>query len=101
MEKENERRKRFFPTVSLGSLVASLSFVGVGIGVYANTIADVRDSKTEIANIKQNEIKREAAEKDSRQEIKQDIRDVKMDVKELNQKLDKVLTEVLRKNNGK
>lgn len=98
MEKENERRKRFFPTVSLGSLIASLAFIGAGVGVYANTIADVRDSKTEIANLKQNEIKREAAEKDSRQEIKQDIRDVKMDVKELNQKLDKVLQEVIRRN---
>lgn len=97
MEKENERRKRFFPTVSLGSIIASALFIGSASGVYATLYADVGNTKTEIANLKQNEIKREVAEKDSRQEIKQDIRDVKMDVKELNQKIDKVLTEILKK----
>lgn len=97
MEKESERRKRFFPTVSLGSLVATLAFVGAGIGLYTQVIADTRDNKTEIANLKVNEIRREVAEKESRQEIKQDIRDVKSDVKELNQKVDKVLTEILKR----
>lgn len=97
MEKESERRKRFFPTVSLGSLVATFAFAASAAGLYTQVIADTRDNKLEIANLKQNEIKREVAEKDSRQEIKQDIRDVKMDVKELNQKLDKVLTEILKR----
>lgn len=91
-----EKRKRFFPVVSLGNILASLVFIGSGIGIYTQTIADVRDNKVEIANIKQNEIKREAAEKESRTEIKQDIRDVKIDVKELNQKIDRVLQEVIK-----
>lgn len=98
MEKDDERRKRFFPTVSLGSLIATLAFLGSGIGIYTQVIADVSNSKTEIANLKVDAVKREAAEKDTRQEIKQDIRDVKMDVKDLNQKIDKLLQETVKRN---
>lgn len=100
MEREHEenRRRRFFPTVSLGSLIATLVFIATGIGVYNQVIAEVNKSKIEIDNLKINELKRESEAKESRQEIKQDIRDVKNDVKDLNQKLDRVLTEVMRKN---
>lgn len=100
MERQHEenRRKRFFPTVSLGSLIAALAFIATGVGVYNQVIAEVNKSKIEIDNLKINELKRESEMKESRQEIKQDIRDVKSDVKDLNQKLDKVLTEVMKKN---
>lgn len=87
MEKENERRKRFFPTISLGSIIAILTFVGAAIGVWSNLYADVRI-------LKENEIKKEIADKESRTEIKQEIREVKQDVKDVNNKLDKVLFEL-------
>lgn len=95
MEKDEEKRRRFFPTVSLGSVIATLAFIGSGVGIYTQVIADVNTTKTEIQNLKSNEIKREEVEKASRQEIRQDIRDVKGDVKELNQKLDNALNKVL------
>jgi hypothetical protein len=95
-EKQDERRKRFFPSVSLGNILAAIAFIASGVGVYTQVIADVNTSKTEIANLKQNEIKRESVEKESRQEIRAELRDVKLDVKELNQKIDKVLQEVIK-----
>lgn len=98
MDKGDERRKRFFPSVSLGSILASVAFIGSGIGIYTQVIADVNSSKIEIANLKANEAKKEAADKDSRTEIKQDIRDVKTDVKELRGDIQKVLQEVMRNN---
>lgn len=90
--KENER-KRFFPTVSLGNILAILAFAASGIGVYTQLYADVRDNKVEIANIKADSLKKEQADRDSRQEIKQDIRDVKVDVKSLNEKMDRMIYE--------
>lgn len=98
MDKVDERRKRFFPSVSLGSILASVAFIGSGIGIYTQVIADVNSSKIEIANLKANEAKKEAADKDSRTEIKQDIRDVKTEVKELRGDIQKVLQEVMRTN---
>lgn len=94
MEKENERRKRFFPQVSLGSILASLAFIGSGIGIYTQVIADVANHKVEIQNLKVNEIKRDASEERSRTEMKQEIRDVKSDVRDVNNKLDRILFEL-------
>lgn len=96
MDKPDERRRRFFPTVSLGSVVATLAFAASGAGIYTQVIADVSNSKTEIANIKQEAVTRQTAEKESRQEMKQDIREVRGDVKELNVKVDRVLQELVR-----
>lgn len=96
MEKPDERRKRFFPTVSLGNILAIVAFVGSCVGVYSHVIADVDKSKVEIANIKVNAEQKAKDDRESRQEIRQEIRDVKGDVKALNEKLDKILFEVTR-----
>lgn len=96
MEKQDERRKRFFPVVSLGNLIAILVFLASAAGVYTQVIADVSNAKTEIVNIKQEAVKRESADRESRQEIRQEIRDVKGDVKSVNEKLDRILFELGR-----
>lgn len=84
---ESERRKKFSTQISLGSIIATLSFAGAGIGVWTNLYADVK-------NLKDNEIKKELADRDYRIEMKQELRDVKSDVKDLNRKIDIILFEV-------
>lgn len=94
MEKENERRKRFFPQVSLGSVLAALTFVASAASVYTSLVTKVEAQGIEIQNIKVNEVKREDIDKTARTEIRQEIRDVKMDVKDMNNKLDRILFEL-------
>lgn len=94
MEKENERRRRFFPQVSLGAVLAILTFAGSAVGVYTSLIQRVEAHSSDIQNLKNNEVKRENAEKDSRTEIKQEIRDVKGEVRDVNQKVDRILFEL-------
>src|SRR4051812_44260549 len=96
MDKEDERRRKFFPTVSLGHVLTILSIVGGAVGIYTQVIADVDKGKLEIANLKQDASRKESADRESRQEIRQEIRDVKSDVKDLNVKMDRILFEVTR-----
>lgn len=92
MERDNEvKNKRFFPTVSLGNLLAILAFLGSGIGVYTQVIADVNNTKTEVANIKANEIKKEVADREARHEARQEIKEVKESIVRMNEKLDKII----------
>lgn len=97
MERAEERRTKFFPTISLGSALATLTFIASAAGVYSQLYADVRDSKVEIANIKVDQIKKEAADRESRSDVKQEIRDVKVDVKEIRQDIQTILKEVRKK----
>jgi hypothetical protein len=80
-ENGSERRKRFFPTVSLGNIIAILAFAGSAIGIYTQLYAEVKNNAIEITAAKADAIKQEQQARDSRQEIRQDIRDVKTDVK--------------------
>lgn len=90
MEPE-EKRKRFFPTVTLGQAIATITFIASAAGIYTQLYAQVNTSQIEINNIKVNEIKREVAEKDMKQELKQEVRDVKQEIRDLNLKVDRVL----------
>lgn len=96
---EQEPKKKKFFSMSLESWVTVIVVVCSGVGVYTQLYADVNQSKAEIANLKQNQIKNEIIEKEARQEMKQDVRDVKSDVKELNNKVDRVLQELMRAKN--
>lgn len=91
------RRRRFFPTVSLGNIFTGLIILGSAIGMYATTLADVRENKVTIENIKQNVAKQEAEATQSRREIRDDIRDVKGEVKEVRETMQKILFELQRK----
>lgn len=97
MERDNEvKNKRFLPTVSLGNLLAILAFLASGIGVYTQVIADVNNTKTEVANIKANEIKKEAADKEARHETKQEIKEVKENMIRMDNKLDRILEQSIQ-----
>lgn len=96
MENSDERRKKFFPHVTLGNLLTIFAIALGGIGLYTQVIADNEKNKLEISNLKANEAKREATDKELRAELKADVREVKNDVRDLNQKVDKILQELLR-----
>lgn len=91
---EPERRKRFFPTVSLGSVLAILTLLASAMGTWATLYADVSNNKVKIENIRNELGKKEFADREMRIELKSDVKEVKEDVKELNGKLDKVLFEL-------
>lgn len=90
------RRKRLYPQVSIGNVLAAITFVGSAVGVYTTLYADVGKQKIEIETLKINELKREQIEKDTRKELKDDIKEVKQDVKELTKAMERVLLEVQR-----
>lgn len=89
---EQEPKKKKFFSMSIESWVTVIVVVCSGVGVYTQLYADVNQSKAEIANLKQNQIKNEVLEKETRTEIKQDIR-------ELNNKVDRILQELMRAKN--
>jgi hypothetical protein len=93
----SNRRKRFFPTVSLGNILTGVVILGGCLGVYTSTIADVRELKTDVANTKQAIQEQKVIESTSRREIKEDIRDVKKDVGEVRETLQKVLFELQKR----
>ncbi len=84
----------FFAPITFGNILTLLALIGTGVGIYTSLYADVRDARTEIANIKVNEIKKESADRELKKEIKEDVKEVKQDVKELRQTVDRVLLEV-------
>ncbi len=94
MREEQERRKRFFPTISLGSVLSIITFIAGAAGIYANLYADVSTSKSEIRNIKVDMVKKEQADRDLKQELKADVKEVKEDVKTLGAKVDRILFEM-------
>lgn len=96
MEKMEEKRRRFFYTITMGNIFTIFSFIGAAFGLYMNVIEDVRAAKQEIVHIKEIEAKKEVTLETSRKELKQEVRDVKEEVKSLNEKLDKLLFEVQR-----
>lgn len=89
VEKQDERRKRFFPTISLGNILAIITLVGGAVGVYSTVIADVSKTKDDVKRI-------EVEQRDQRKEVKEDIKEVKMEMRDLNSKLDRVLFEIQR-----
>lgn len=92
------KRRRFFRTVSLGNILAGVVILGSCIGVYTAVLADVREHKTEIANLKQSAVEQKANEAQSRREIKDEIREVKDDVREVRDNIQKILFELQRRN---
>jgi hypothetical protein len=92
----NDKRKKFYPHITLGSLVATITFAGACIGIYTQLYADVSNHKIEIQNIKINEVKREAADKEYREDIKQQTQDIKSDVKEVQRGVQQILIELGR-----
>src|SRR6266850_1078082 len=94
----SNRRRRFFPTISFGNILTGVLICSAAIGVYTSVIADVREHKADIANLKQQTIKQEAIEAASRREIKDDIKDVKSEIKELRETMQKILSEIQQRN---
>lgn len=95
-DKMEERRRKFPMQVSLGHLLAILTILATGVGVYTQLYADVSNTKIEITNIKQNQERKDAIDKEFRDTVKQEVREVKQDVKSVNEKIDKVLFELRR-----
>lgn len=96
MEEKSERRRRFFPSVSLGSIIATLAFLGASAGVYAQFVGDIKEAKTEIISIKAEQTRKEKLDYESRQEIKGEVRDVNRKLEKVNDKLDRILEEMAK-----
>lgn len=97
MENGENRRRRFYPRISLGSILASLAFIGSAFGVYGQMQGDIRKHESEIVMIKNDAQKQENRTKEERKELRDEIREVKQDVKEIRQDVQKVLQEMVRK----
>lgn len=99
-ERQNDhhenRRKRFYPSISLGNIIAAIAFVSSGIGIYTSLAAQVDSSKNEIVNIKGNIIRQEAVEREYREEMKAQVKEVKQDIKDVQKDVQKVLIELGR-----
>jgi hypothetical protein len=93
---EEEKKKKSPMYVSWGNILALIGLAAGGIATYTHLHADVEKTKTEIVNIKTNEIKRELIEKEHRDEIKINMREVKQDVKDLRQDVQLLIREIRR-----
>jgi hypothetical protein len=98
-----EKRKRFHFSVTLGNILSILVITGGLITVYATSYSDNNVNKTEIANVKKTQTDHENADREARQDLKDRVSEVKQQVDRTNDKLDRVLQELLdqRRNNGK
>jgi protein subunit release factor A len=93
---EEERRRKVQPYISHGSIIAAISFVASAAGVYISVVTDLSAQKKEIQHIKENTIKAEAADKEIRNDIKQEIRDIKNEMRETRQEVQRILIEIQR-----
>lgn len=98
-----EKRRRFYPHVSLGHLIAAVAFLGSGIGVYTKLAAQMENNTVEITNLKVNEIKRDAIDKEYRQamseyriEVREQMGELRKDVKDTQKDVQKILLELMK-----
>lgn len=92
-----EKKQRFFYSITLGNIFTIFSFIGASIALYTNLIDDVRAAKQEIVHLKDTDTRRDKVLEAYRLEVRQDIRDVKTDVNKLDDKVDKILFEIRRR----
>src|SRR6266480_7669649 len=97
----DDRRKKFYPHVSLGSLIATLAFLGSGIGLYTKLTSQMESNVVEIQNIKINDVKKETADKEYRDsmreyrlEVREQMRELRNDVKNTQKDVQKILNEL-------
>lgn len=86
----------YVKSITLGNILTILTLGAGGVGVYTQIYAEMNTNRSKIVVLEQNEVKREIVDRDTKQEIKQDIRDVRNDVKDLNNKIDKLIYELNR-----
>ncbi len=103
-----EKRKRFYPHISLGHIIAAVAFLGSGIGVYTKLAAQMENNTVEINNLKINEIKKEAADKEYRQamtdyrvEVREQMGELRKDVKDTQKDVQKILIELMKKHESR
>lgn len=103
-----EKRRRFYPHVSLGHIITALAFVGSGVGVYTKLAAQMESNTVEINNLKINEIKKEAVDKEYRQamtdyrtEVREQMGELRKDVKETQKDVQKILMELMKKHDSR
>jgi seryl-tRNA synthetase len=84
--------------IKFGEVIAALAFCGAGVGVYTSLYAEIKDAKTEIANIKKSEQDARAVQEINRKEARDDLKDVKQDVRDVKQDVQKILFELQRSN---
>lgn len=78
-------------SLSLGNIIAGVALLGGSIATYATLHADVQTNKLEIINVKSEQAKSEARDKENRREIRREIQEIKEDVKDINRKIDRLL----------
>lgn len=97
----DDRRKKFYPHVSLGHIIAAVAFLGSGIGVYVKLTSQMENNSVEISTLKINEIKKEAVDKEYRDtmheyrnEAREQMRELRKDIKETQKDVQKILLEL-------
>jgi|SRR6266850_5945 len=104
MEREDftgDKRKRFYPTISLGSIIATLIFIASGIGIYTQVIADINKAKSEIENIKADNVRKDQFDRDVRLETKEEIKEIKRDIKDMKTNIQQILIELQKRETSK
>lgn len=96
-----EKRRRFYPHVSLGHIITAIAFIGSGVGVYTKLAAQMESNTVEITNLKINEIKKEAIDKEYRtamgeyrMEVREQMVELRKDVKDTQKDVQKILIEL-------
>lgn len=103
MDSFQEKRRRFYPHVSLGHIIAAVAFLGSGVGVYTKLAAQMESNTVEITNLKINEIKKEAVDKEYRTamgeyrlEVREQMMELRRDVKDTQKDVQKILLQLSR-----
>lgn len=90
-----EQKKKMY--LSFANIITLIAVAGGGIASYATLYADVKENKTEIINLKVNEVKKDALDKESRDQVRADVKEVKQDVKDLQKDIQTILREVSKR----
>lgn len=92
---ENPDKKKFF-SMTFSEILTLLALCGGLLGVWGTLNAEVTAHRVEIANIKDNAIKKEVADRETREEVKANVKEVKQEVKDINLKIDRLFDELRR-----
>lgn len=82
--------------IKFSEVLVALSFCAAGVATYTTLYADIKDAKTEIANLKKSEQDSRAAQEVNRKEARDDLKEVKQDVRDVKQDIQRILFELQR-----
>lgn len=86
-----------FSAPSWGNLLTLVAMCGAVVVAYGDNRGEITAQKSDIQNIKNDQAKKEVADREVRKEMRDEIKEVKQDVKDVKADVQKILIELQRR----